>query len=125
MQKLVESIRYHHSPEKLIVTTARVIRKVIAATTGFAERSVPHTILVEIKRREDKDRASTSIFGSFIERLSKGKGYVPVEDLSKVDNLNQTFKVFEEKAFDEEIHTLEDTSDILGSLGGRESSELE
>jgi len=41
---------------------------------------------VEIKRREDKDQAFTSIFGRFIGRLSKEKGYVSVEDPSKVDN---------------------------------------
>ena len=47
-----------------------------------------------------------------------------MDDPSKVDNPDQTFKVFEGGAFDEEIHTLEDTSDILGSLSGRESPEL-
>jgi len=35
------------------------------------------------------------------------------------------FKIFEGGAFDEKIHTLADTSDILGSLLGRGSLELE
>ena len=69
--------------------------------------------------------APTSIFKSFLGKLGeKGKGYVPVEDLTQVDNPNQTFKVFEEKAFDEKIHSLGDISDILGSLSGRKSPEL-
>ncbi len=80
---------------------------------------------MKIKRREDKDQASTSIFGSFIGRLSKGKGYIPVEDSSKVDKLDQTFKVFKGKAFDEEIYTLANILDILGSLASRKSLELE
>ncbi len=67
---------------------------------------------------------STSIFGSFLEKLSKSKGYVPVEDLTQVNDPDQTFKVFEEKAFDEKIHTLSDTSSILGSSSGRENLEL-
>ena len=84
-----------------------------------------HTILAEIKRKEEKERAPTSIFGSFLGKLGgKGKGYVLVEDPIQVDNPDQTFKVFEGEAFDEKIHSLGDTSDILGSLSGRESSEL-
>ena len=81
-------------------------------------------VLTEIKQRESKEQTFTSLFGSFIRRISKEKGYVQVDDLSKVNNLNQTFKVFEGEAFDKEIHTLKDTSDILGSLSGRESPEL-
>src|SRR6266498_2496943 len=122
--KLVESIRYHYSPKEPVAETARVIREVIKETTGFAEGSTPHVILTEIKHRDNKERAPTSLFGSFIGRISKGKGYAQVDDPSKVDNPNQTFKIFEGEAFDEEIHTLEDTSDILGSLSGRESPEL-
>src|SRR6266540_2492353 len=122
--KLVESICYHYSPKEPVAKTARVIREVIKETTEFAEGSTPHAILTEIKRRDNKERAPTSLFGSFIERISKGKGYTQVDDPSKVDNPDQTFKVFEGGAFDEEIHTLEDTSDILGSLSGRESPEL-
>ena len=124
MLKLVKSICYHYSPENPVAVTDRVIREVIAATIRFTEGSAPHMVLVKIKRREDKDRASTSIFESFIERLSKEKGYAQVDDLSKVDNPDQTFKVFEGGAFDEKIHSLGDTSDILGSLSGRESPEL-
>src|SRR6266536_3745481 len=119
--KLVESIRYHYSPEKPVAETARVIWEVIKETTGFAKGSTTHAVLTEIRRRDNKERAPTSLFGSFIGRISKGKGYAQVDDPSKVDNPNQTFKVFEGEAFDEEIHTLEDTSDILGSLSGRES----
>jgi len=82
-------------------------------------------ILAKLKRKKEKDQASTSIFRSFLGKLGgKGKGYVPVEDLIQVDNPDQTFKVFEREAFDEKIHTLGDTSDILGSLSGRESPEL-
>ncbi len=122
--KLVESIRYHYSSEKPVVVTARTIWEVIAATTGFAEGSAPHIVLAELKRKEGKDWALTSIFGSFLEKLGKSKGYVPVENPTQVENLDQTFKVFEGGAFDEEIHSLRDTSDILGSLSGRESPEL-
>src|SRR6266540_3771751 len=122
--KLVESIRYQYLPEKPVAETAQVIREVIKETTRFAEGSTPHAVLTEIKRREGKERTSTSLFGSFIRRISKGKGYAQVDDLSKVNNPDQTFKVFEGGAFDEEIHTLEDTSDILGSLSGRESPKL-
>src|SRR6266511_2197008 len=122
--KLVESIRYHYSPEKPVAETAQVIWKVIKETTRFAEGSTPHAVLTEIRQRDNKERAPTSLFGSFIGRISKGKGYAQVDDPSKVDNPNQTFKVFEGGAFDEEIHTLEDTSDILGSLSGSESPEL-
>src|SRR6266498_4989559 len=122
--KLVESIRYHYSPEKPVVDTAQIIWEVIKETTRFAEGSTSHAVLTEIKRRDGKERAPTSLFGSFIERLSKGKGYVQVDDPSKVENLDQTFKVFEGGAFDEKIYTLEDTSDILGSLSGRKSPEL-
>src|SRR6266498_745843 len=93
-------------------------------TIRFAEGSTPHVVLTEIRRREGKERTSTSLFGSFIRRISKGKGYAQVDNSSKVDNPNQTFKVFEGRAFDKEIHTLEDTSDILGSLSGRESPKL-
>jgi len=89
------------------------------------KESVSHTVLAEIKRRKEKERASMSIFDSFLGKLDgKGKGYVPVEDLTQVDNPDQTFKVFEGGAFDEEIHSLGDTSDILRSLSGRESPEL-
>src|SRR6266498_2719214 len=122
--KLVKSIRYHYSLEKPVAETARVIREVIRETTGFAKGSTLHAVLTEIKRREGKERTSTSLFGSFIGRLSKEKRYAQVNDPSKVDNPDQTFKVFEGGAFDEEIHILEDTSDILGSLSGRESPEL-
>src|SRR6266498_1321509 len=122
--KLVKSICYHYSPKDPVAETARVIQEVIKETTRFAEGSTPHVILTEIKRRDNKERAPTSLFGSFIRRISKGKGYAQVDDPSKVDNPDQTFKVFEGGAFDEKIHTLEDTSDILGSLSGRESPEL-
>jgi len=75
-------------------------------------------ILANIKKREDKDWASTSIFRSFLEKLEKGKEYISVKDPTYVDNPDQTFKVFEEDVFDKEIHTLADTSDILESLFG-------
>jgi len=53
--KLVESIRYYYISDKPVATIAQLIRKVIAATTGFAEGSVPYIVLAEIKRRENKD----------------------------------------------------------------------
>ncbi len=67
----------------------------------------------------------TSIFKSFLEKLGKGKGYIPVEDPTQVDNSDQIFKIFEGGAFDEKIHIFADTSSILGLLSGRESLELE
>jgi len=79
---------------------------------------------VEIKIREEKKRLSASIFGSFLGKLGKSKGYVPVENPTQVDNPDQTFKIFKGRTFDEKIHTLADISDILGSLSGRESSKL-
>src|SRR6266542_1405282 len=98
--KLVESIRYHYSPDKPVAVTAQIIQKVITETTRFAERSASHTVLTEIKRREEKEQAPTSILSSFLGKLSKGKGYVPVEDPTQVDNLDQTFKVFRGRVFD-------------------------
>ncbi len=46
---------------------------------------------------------------------------MPVENPTQVDNPDQTFKVFEGGAFDEEIHSLGDTSDMLSR---RENPEL-
>src|SRR6266540_5229617 len=66
--KLVKSIHYHYSPEQPVATTAQIVQEVITKTTGFAEGTTPHAILTEIKRRDDKERASTSLFGSFIRR---------------------------------------------------------
>ena len=93
-------------PKEPVAVTARVIQEVIKETTGFVEGSTPHAVLTEIKRRDDKERAPTSLFGSFIGKISKGKGYAQVDDPSKVDNPDQTFKVFKGGDFDEEIHTL-------------------
>ncbi len=84
--KLVKSNRYHYSSEKPIAETARIIWKVIKETTRFAEESTLHMVLTEIKQRESKEQTFTSLFGSFIRRISKGKGYAQVDDLSKVDN---------------------------------------
>ena len=123
--KLVESIHYHYLPDKPVAVTAQIVQEVIAAITGFAKENASHTVFTKIKRREEKKRVPASIFSSFLEKLSKGKGYVPVEDLSQVDNSDQTFKVFKGKAFDEEIYTLANTFDILGSLIDRNSLELE
>ena len=53
--KLVKSICYHYSPNKPVAVTAQIIRKVITETTGFAERSAPHIVFAEIKRKEEKD----------------------------------------------------------------------
>jgi len=91
----------------------------------FAKENILYMILAGLKKKEDKDWAFTSIFESFLGKLSKSKRYIPVKDLTEVENLNQTFKVFEGRAFNEKIHILEDTLDILGSLSKRENSELE
>jgi len=48
-----------------------------------------------------------------------------IEDSAQVNNLDQTFKVFEGEAFDKKVHTLTDTSNILDSLFGRKSPKLE
>ncbi len=88
-----------------------------------AEGSISHTVFTNLKKAEEKDWVSTSIFESFLGKLNKGKGYVSVEDPIQVENLNQIFKVFKD-AFDKNIHTLANTSDILGSLSGRESFEV-
>ncbi len=123
--KLVKSVRYHYSPDKPIAITAQQIQEVIAKTTRFAKGSASHTILTELKRKKEKDWAPTSIFESFLGKLGgKDKGYILIKNLTQVDNPDQIFKVFEGGAFDEEIHSLGDTSDILGSLLGRESPEL-
>src|SRR6266498_3266396 len=53
--KLVESIHYHYSPEKPVAETARIIWKVITATTGFVEGSASHTVLAELKQKEEKN----------------------------------------------------------------------
>ncbi len=45
----------------------------------------------------------TSIFESFLEKLSKEKEYILIENLIQIEYLNQIFKVFKE-AFDEDIH---------------------
>ncbi len=123
--KLVESICYHYLPDKPITVTAQIIQEVIAKTIRFAEGSTPHIILANLKKREEKERAFISNFKSFLGKLSKDKGYVLVEDLAQIDNPDQIFKVFEKEVFDEEIHTLADTSNILGLLSNRESPELE
>jgi len=84
--KLVKSICYHYSPEKPVAVIARILQEVIAAITGFAVGSTPHTVLANLKKRKEKDQAFTSIFGSFLEKLGKSKGYVPVKDSTQVDN---------------------------------------
>src|SRR6266542_1115235 len=40
--KLVKSICYHYSPEKLVIETARIIKEVIKETTRFAKGSTSH-----------------------------------------------------------------------------------
>ena len=53
--KLVESIRYHYSPEKPVAVTAHQIQEVIEKTTGFAKENVSHIVLAEIKKKEEKN----------------------------------------------------------------------
>ncbi len=125
MLKLVESICYNYLFDKPVSVIVQIIREVVAETTRFVAESTSHTVLTSIKKREEKDWASTSLFGSFLEKLEKDKGYVSVKNPTQVDNPNQTFKIFEGKAFNEKIYILADISNILGSLSGRESSELE
>src|SRR6266540_4523638 len=45
--KLVESIRYHYSPEKPVAVTAQIIQEIITATIGFAAGSTSHIVLAE------------------------------------------------------------------------------
>ncbi len=123
--KLVESIRYHYSLRKPVAETVQLIWSVIAEIKGFVKESTSYTVLATLKRKEEKDWTPISIISSFLEKLGKGKGYIPVKNLEKVKNSYQIFKVFEERVFDKEIHILVDISDILGSLSGRESPELE
>ncbi len=78
--KLVESIRYYYSSKKPVVKTVRIIQIIIVKTKGFAEESTSYIIFVNLKKEKEKDRAPTSIFGSFIRKLSKGKEYIPVKD---------------------------------------------
>src|SRR6266542_2316700 len=47
--KLVKSIRYHYSSKNPVAEIARVIREVIKEITRFAEGSIPHAVLTEIK----------------------------------------------------------------------------
>jgi len=65
-----------------------------------------------------------SILESFLGKLGKRKGYVLIKNPEKVKNLNQIFKVFKEGTFNEELHILTDTLNILGSLSERERSKL-
>jgi len=123
--KLVKSICYYYSPKKPITETVQIIQIIITETKRFVVGSTLYTIFVNLKKEEEKDRAFISIFESFIRKLNKGKGYQLIEDLAQIDNSDQTFKVFEENAFDEEVYTLSNTSDILKSLSERESLELE
>src|SRR6266542_3757963 len=46
--KLVKSIRYHYSSEKLVAETARIIQEIITETIRFAVGSTPHAVLTEI-----------------------------------------------------------------------------
>ncbi len=91
----------------------------------FVKGSTLYTVFVNIKKREEKERAPISIFENFLEKLEKGKKYVFVKNSTQVNNPDQIFKIFKRDAFNEKIHTLEDTSNILGSLSGRKSLELE
>ena len=58
----------------------------ITETIRFVKGNASYTVLVDIKRNKEKERASTSIFGSFLGRLSKSKGYILVENPTQVDN---------------------------------------
>ncbi len=44
--------------------------------------SISHIIFVNLKKEKEKDRALMSIFKSFLGKLGKGKGYVPIERTS-------------------------------------------
>src|SRR6266542_5887326 len=48
--KLVKSIHYHYSSDKLVAVIAQIVQEEIAAITRFAKGSAPHTVLAEIKR---------------------------------------------------------------------------
>ena len=101
MLKLVKNIHHYYFSKKPVVIIAWILQKIITETTGFAKRSTLYTVLVNIKKREKKDWAPTSILESFLEKLKRSKGYVPVEDPVQVNNPNQIFKVFERGIIDE------------------------
>ncbi len=80
--KLVESIRYHYLSDKSVVVITWIIWEVIVEIIGFTKGNTSHMVLVNIKKKEEKDWVTTSIFESFLEKLGKDKGYVLVEDLT-------------------------------------------
>ena len=80
--KLVESIHYYYLPKKLIIETAWIIWIIIAEIKGFTKGSTSYIIFVNLKKEEEKNQVLTSIFESFIWKLSKDKGYQPVKDLT-------------------------------------------
>ena len=123
--KLIKSIYYHYLPKRLVAETAQIIQIIVIKSRRFADRSILHMIFTNFKKKGEKDRAFTNIFRSFVKKLEKGKGYIPVEKSEKVKNPNQIFKVFKERVFNEKVHILTDTSNILESLSKRESLELE
>ena len=73
--KLIKSIYYYYSSKKSVAETAWIIWIIITKIRGFVAGSTLHIIFVNLKKEEKKDRTSTSIFGSFIKKLGKGKGY--------------------------------------------------
>ncbi len=123
--KLVKSIRYYYLSKKPVTETARIIWIIVTETKEFVKESILYIIFANFKKEEKKDKIPISIFGSFIRKLSKEKGYVLVKSLKEVKNPDQTFKVFKGKVFNKDIHILTNISDILNSLSRKESPKLE
>jgi len=123
--KLVKSICYYYLLKRLLVKLARLIRKIIVEIRRFVKKSAFYIAFNNLKRSLEKDQVFINIFKSFLRKLDKGKRYISVENLTKINNPNQIFKVFKEGAFVKNIYILADTSDILGLLLERESLKLE
>ena len=88
MLKLIESIYYHYSPKRFIAEIAWLIRIVITKTKEFVKGNTSYMIFVNFKKKKEKDRALISIFKSFLRKLSKEKGYILVENLKWVEDLD-------------------------------------
>ncbi len=50
-------------------------------TREFTKGSISYTVFANLKKVKEKDQVSTSIFKSFLGKLSKGKKYILVENL--------------------------------------------
>ncbi len=123
---LVKSIRYKYKPSEGIEETAQLIKEVTRRTHEFAEGSIPHTILSQLKKKLDSDRKLEGTFISFLGKLvEKGKGYTTISKPEKVDYPNWTFKVLEDTAsiLTDNLEEESFISDILEDLNKSEKLE--